>query len=230
MLRTRLLVTIFSMLLGFVMSVGPALAHHDGLAEFPPRNPPAFGVPQVLWDAGVQGGVILDEEGAPVPAAEAGAPPHFAEEFPFVPVAIADGLEWEDGNFWFVLRIGVLDPDVPIHFDAIRVEDWTFVPQIYSIHVGDVIPEDALVDPRTGQDASETGDFFWLLLYPHEHHIVLNEGTPRERCVDLANEQFLANPNQHNAVHIGTPGHATPHGFANAGHEIHVGTCAEQGF
>jgi hypothetical protein len=230
MLRKRLLVTTLSMLFGLGIAVGPALAHHDGLAEFPPRNPHAFGVPQELWDAGVEGGVILDGEGVPVPATEAGADPGFAEEFPFVPVSIADGLNWEDGNFWFVLQIGVLDPDVPVHFDAIRVEEWAFIPQIYSIHVGEPITPDDLVDPSKDDGVTEAdGDFFWILLYPHEHHIILNEGTPRERCVDLANQQTLTNPNQHNAVHIGTPGQTTPHGFANAGHEIHVGTCADRG-
>lgn len=219
----RLLVMITATLFALGVLAAPAAAHHDGFGELPERNPHAQGLPQELWDVGVEVGVFpTGEEDPPFELAAAhGAPEEFAAEFPFVPVSIGEDLDWEEGSFWIVLHIGVLTEEQG--FDAIKIEDWAFTATLHSqMSPDDPIESGDLVDPRTGDSIDFETDFVWFLVYPHEHHLILHADTPRERCLDLSAGRVLPPVNQHNAVHIGVPG---TQAFPRAGHEIHPGPC-----
>ena len=194
-----------ALLLGLMAT--PAAAHHGPDTGLPERNPHALGVPQQFWEEGTEAAAILGADGQPI-----------AFNGFFLPAVLADALAFPDG-FWLVARVGGEDGVLL----AGRIEGFESTGEFRDdVEIGD------LVNPLTGEpvvEGTEPGQYMWIQTYPHAHHVVLHEGTPRERCVDLANGRILAHPNQHNAVDIGTPSQATPGGFANAGHEIRTGSC-----
>jgi len=212
MLTKRLLVATTSVLFAFAMLAGPALAHHK-FGELPERNPHNLGIPQELWEEGTELAAILGSE-------------FFA--------VLDDDLTFDQVEgifeFWVVFRVGEDDENL----GAVWFENFEPTEEVQEgLSLDELLKEEALVDPETGDpvvEGTDEGDFQWVLIYPHPHHIILHASTPRERCVDLANERDIGNPNQHNAVHIGTAGHETAEGFSNAGHQIHEGTCAEAEF
>lgn len=225
----RFIALLATLLLALGLTAGSALAHHGPIIDGPPNNPHTSGIPQEFWEEGLEGGVILDEDGNFIPVPE--APFDF-----FVPVVLPAGTEDRDldlaaGNFWLVFRIGGEgDPD---DLRALRFEGWEpdFDAGFLSSLAGDFDGSD-LVAADTEEPTKEfvapppEGKFVWVLFYPHPHSIILHFGTDRERCVDLANEQDIGHPNQHNGMHIGRAGQDTPGtGFANAGHMIVPMTC-----
>ena len=136
----------------------------------------------------------------------------------FLPAVLADDLAFPDA-FWLVARVGGEDGVLL----GVRIEGFEPTGEFR-----DDVGIDNLVNPLTGMpvvEGTDPGQFMWIQLYPHAHHVILHEGTPRERCVDLANGRILRHPNQHNAVDLGRPSHLTDGGFANAGHELLIGTC-----
>jgi hypothetical protein len=199
-----------AIILMLALSASAAFAHHDGEGNLPENNPHSAGVPELLWDAGTDALVITDEQDNPTG----------------IPVVLdLEPLEFDDQNYWFIFRIG--DGEEAGHV-ASRFEGGLPTGDVLWDYQGDLTTDD-FVNARTGVSVS-TEDYIHVEQFPHEHHLVLHAGTDRERCVDLANEQELNNPNQHNAVHIGAPSQHTSAGFANAGHEIRFFTCAESGF
>jgi hypothetical protein len=211
----RIVVLTSGLVLLLGLTAGSALAHHDGGANLPPNNPHSVGIPQFVWDEGAELLMILGEDGMPTEV--------------FAVLGNDPDLDFAQGNFWLVGRIGGEGGD----YFKLRLEGFVSTGEFEVIDPDE--PDIAFVNPLDPEEepvveGTEPGNYTYVLVYPHEHYVVLHAGTPQERCIDLANERVLNNPNQHNAVHIGAPGHETDAGFANAGHEIHAGTCAGAGF
>ena len=203
MLANRLLILLATLLLAGGLLTGPVLAHHDGLGELPEPNPHAFGIPQHLWDDGVEQ-VVVDE----------------------VPVAVV-GQDFElslPDDFWALFRVGGADG----YYLGLRLVDGLAVGEILlegELH--ELLNAGSAELVTLGKEPVTFGQWDYVLLYPHPHYLLLHADTPRERCQDLSATQLLASANYHNAVHISAPG---GHALDNAGHEIHAGTCAEAGF
>ncbi len=203
----RMLSLMTGLLLVLGLTAIPAAAHHGPDPNLPERNPHALGLPQQFWEQGTEIAAIRGEDGQPI-------------EFNgfFLPAVLADDLDFPDA-FWLVGRVGGEEGMLV----AVRIEGLEPTGEFR-----DDIAITDLVNPITGlpvEEGTGPGEFMWIQIYPHAHHVILHEGTPRERCVDVANGRMLPHPNQHNAVDIGTPSHTTPGGFANAGHELRTGTC-----
>jgi hypothetical protein len=204
MFAKRLPLLVAALLLGPGLLAGTASAHHDGLGELPDLNPHAFGIPQELWDDGVE--QVVDGQ-APV-------------------VLSGEGLILDvPDDFWTLFRVGGDDG----FYLGLRLVHGLAVGEVLlpdELHALLDDGEVELVNVDTGAPV-EFGVWDYLLVYPHPHYLLLHAGTPRERCQDLSSGQLLASANYHNAVHIGAPG---GHAFLNAGHEIHAGTCESAGF
>ena len=216
----RMIALLTSLLLALGLTAGAALAHHGPIDDGPPNNPHTLGVSQEFWEEGLEVGFILDDGGEFMPVD--GLPEAWARPA----VLDSDDLDFP-AVFWLVVRIGGDDDDLR----AIRFEWGVPTPEygILESREGDFDADD-LIDPVTGDstvEGTDPGEFVWLQSYPHPHSLILHEGTPRERCVDLANARDIGNPNQHNAVDIGQPG---TRAFANAGHVIVPATCEDLGF
>ena len=224
----RMIALLTALLLALGLTAGAALAHHD-LVGGPPNNPHTLGVPQEFWEEGLEAAFILaaDLDGEPEFHSVDELPPPWARPAVVDPEA-HDSVELDFPEvFWLVVRIGADDADLR----AIRFELGVPTPEYGILESrADDFDADDVIDAETEEptvEGDQEGDFMWLQSYPHPHSLILHEGTPRERCVDLANARDIGNPNQHNAMHIGQPG---TRAFANAGHVIVPATCEDQGF